>query len=328
MKRYHEKVVQKTPSCETGSKASPLPLAKDSAVSPQALALFRLIERLSRRTGYACVKLLATLAAMLEKSVRACRYALAELIAAGWVERRLTRKGGSKLFFRPLVRVASRSRGLFLAPRFAGCVAGCSPSSLQGAPSTPIRNTPVGKETTTQRATSTKPSASNEAASKVEALPVAVSLLKEVCSQSEAQELAREAVAQKLTPEQIKRVLAAYQSQASNIRNRGAWLREALRRGFSPPASVHASDQAAVPVHRPVLVSAASLDRMSEPSHRNLVTGATSAAQSKVRTFDDGLTAHRIAQPGALQGEQGNSGRPAAWEALRSKIGHGKKVIA
>ena len=71
------------------------PLVKDPAITPQALALFRLLERLARRTGYACVKLLETLAGMLEKSVRAVRYALAELIGAGWIRRQQTRKGES-----------------------------------------------------------------------------------------------------------------------------------------------------------------------------------------------------------------------------------------
>ncbi len=121
------------------------PLVKDSAVSPQALTLFRLLERLARRTGYACVKLLETLAGMLERSVRAVRYALAELIAAGWVKRQQTRKGGvSKLFFWPLVRLAGRSRGLFSAPPVAGSLAGYSPGSLPVARSSPIMSGPIG----------------------------------------------------------------------------------------------------------------------------------------------------------------------------------------
>jgi hypothetical protein len=214
-----------------------LPLVKDSAVSPQALALFRLLERLSRRTGYACVKLLETLAAMLEKSVRAVRYALAELIAAGWIGRKQSRRGGvSKLFFWPLVRLAPRSRGLFSGRPVAGCVAGYSPSKLQVTPSTPYKTSPVGTKTTTDTVASTgKPA---------EALPVVVSSLREVVSEPEALELAREAAKLEKSPEQVRRAVQALQAQAARVFNRGGWLREALRRGFNPPASGprHSSD--------------------------------------------------------------------------------------
>ena len=54
----------------TSAGSLALPLVRGPVVSPQALALFRLIERLSRRTGYACVNLLETLADMLGKSVQ------------------------------------------------------------------------------------------------------------------------------------------------------------------------------------------------------------------------------------------------------------------
>ena len=78
MSKYHdlaEPCTSKTPrsphKAESGLLSAradtSLPLVKDSAVSPQALALFRLLERLSRRSGYACVKLLETLAAMFER---------------------------------------------------------------------------------------------------------------------------------------------------------------------------------------------------------------------------------------------------------------------
>lgn len=225
-----------------------LPLVKDSTVSPQALALFRLLDRLSRRTGYACVKLLETLAAMLEKSVRAVRYALAELLAAGWIGRKQSRRGGvSKLFFWPLVRVATRSRGLFGAHApsagrsisgrpVAGCVAGYSPSKLQVTPSAPYKTSPVGTKTTTDTLASTgKPA---------EALPVVVSSLREVVSEAEALELAREAAKLEKSPEQVRRAVQALQAQAARVFNRGGWLREALRRGFNPPASSphHPSD--------------------------------------------------------------------------------------
>lgn len=112
-------------------------------------------------------------------------------------------------------------------------------------------------------------------------LPVVVSSLCEVVSEPEAKELAREAVAQKLTPEQIKRVIAAYRVQAHRIRNRGAWLREALRRGFSPPApaATYASDlpTGAEPV-RVARVSDAALARGGSPEAQSGAVGAFMAS--------------------------------------------------
>ncbi|WP_395089405.1 hypothetical protein [Armatimonas sp.] len=220
-------------------------------MSPQALALFRLLERLSRRSGYACVKLLETLATMFKRSLSTTRARLAELLAVGWIARTQTRKGGkSKLFFKPLVRVAGRSRGLFLALPSGGCSGGYSPQKLAVTPSTHSKTAPVGKETTSD--TKEKTGSSPESKS----CPVAVVILKEVCTESEALELAREAGKHSLTEEQVKRVIAAYR-QAKNVLNRGAWLREALRRGFSPaaPVSDHASDQGGVPVAKKVILT-------------------------------------------------------------------------
>lgn len=229
-----------------------LPLAREGAVSPLALALYRKIVSLSRRVGYACVKLLETLAGMLGKSVRSTRYALAELVAAGWIGRSQTRAGGvSKLFFWPCVRVAGRSRGLFSGRQLAACSAVYSPQSLPFTPSVSYKKAPVGKRD------------DNSEGAKTEALiesseqAVAVSLLENVVSSHEAQELAREATRKQLSKEQIERVISAYRSQADKVRNRGAWLREAIRRGFAPaaPASTHASDQAgSVPAPKSVKV--------------------------------------------------------------------------
>ena len=60
-------------------------------VSPQALILFQLITRLSQKIGFACVNALKTLAGMFKHKDRATRYVLAELIAAGWIQRKHTR---------------------------------------------------------------------------------------------------------------------------------------------------------------------------------------------------------------------------------------------
>ncbi|WP_395142011.1 hypothetical protein [Armatimonas sp.] len=77
---------------------------------------------------------------------------------------------------------------------------------------------------------------------------VAVSCLEKIVPLHEAQELAREATKKALSTEQIERVVAAYRGQISNIRNRGAWLREAIRREFAPPlpAATHPSETKAV----------------------------------------------------------------------------------
>jgi len=259
------------------------PLVKDPAITPQALALFRLLERLARRTGYACVKLLETLAGMLEKSVRAVRYALAELIGAGWIRRQQTRKGGvSKLFFWPMVRVAGRSRGLFSAPPVAGCSAASSPVVLQVTPSAPIKKTPVGKEDDNrQQATIGSTPESKPSPDEDTKLAVAVSLLKTGVSEGEALELAREAEKHKLTEEQVKRVIAAYRTQAARVRNRGAWLREALRRGFAPPAPA-ATHPSEVPTTAEVVkvarVSDATLARVGSPEAQSGAVGAFMAA--------------------------------------------------
>lgn len=252
LQEYHKSRGLQARDVKSGTPPSaqiPLPLIKDSTVSSQALELFRLIQRLSRRAGYACVNFLETLAEMFKRSLRATRYALAELIAAGWIERTQTRKGGkSKLFFRPLVSVSGRARGLFAADRsafsarpVAVCVAGYSPSKLQVTPSSPIKKTPVGKE---------DDNTARRAGESQEPCLVAVSILKEICSDSEALELAREASRHELTEHQVKRVIAAYRGQLKNIRSRGAWLREALRRGFAPaaPTSNHPSENNGRPV--------------------------------------------------------------------------------
>ena len=275
MKRYHENQVQEISIDKTGTppSAQALPLVKDSAVSPQALALFRLIARLSRRAGYACVNLLETLAGMFGRSISTTRARLAELLAAGWLDRSQTRKGGrSRLFFRPLVRVAALARGLFSAPVSGGYSGGYYPQKLAVTPSTPNKTAPVGKETTTD--TKTKTGISDESPAPC---PVAVSILKEVCTESEALELAREASRQNLTEEQVKRVLDAYKGQLANIRNRGAWLREALRRGFSPaaPVSTHASDQGGRPVR--VIAAPAEYRTLCEALPKNTAVASCGA---------------------------------------------------
>ena len=317
MSKYHdlaEPCTSKTPrsphKAESGLLSArtdtSLPLVKDSAVSPQALALFRLLERLSRRSGYACVKLLETLAAMFERSLRATRYALAELLAVGWIARTQTRKSGvSKLFFRPLVRVAGCSRGLFSCQPVAGCFAGYSPSKLQVTPSAPIKTAPVGKgdDNTGRNADRSQ-----------NACPVAVSLLKEVCSETEALELAREATRHQLTEGQVKRVLEAYKGQLANIRNRGAWLREALRRGFSPaaPLSTHASDQGGAPVAKMVRI----------PKDRPFWGGATKLQDTQSQTAPGNTPV--ASQETILS----TSGAPTGIDILRAKIAAKKAGLA
>lgn len=256
----------------TSSPLDSLPMVKDSTVSPQALELFRLIQRLSRRSGYACVKLLETLAKMHERGLRATRYALAELLAAGWIKRTQTRKGGtSKLFFFPLVQVARKSRGIFAPPpsrpspaeNSAGCVAGSPPSSLQVTPSVSFKDSPVGKEDDNIQAKQVRAKTPKEPEALPEEVSVAVSLLRSEVPESEALGLAREATKQGRTPDQIKRILSAFRAQIGNIRNRGAWLRSAIRDNYAPPidAPSHASDRGERP-QRPVTTPPEELAKM------------------------------------------------------------------
>lgn len=268
-------------------------LVSSPGVSRGELLLFRLIERLSKGAA-GCVHNFAKLAEMLKRCERQAWTLWGRLVRAGFVAYRIYRKGGKQYFeFWPLVRISEAPEPSFFRRKTA----------LRSAPSKPENCTLEGG---TPYKTSVNSKAGRQQTEHTSAQPcsVAVSLLKEVCSQSEALELAREAEAQKLSPEQIQRVLAAYRSQAANIRNRGAWLREALRRGFSPPApaSEHDSDQSRRPVHCPVRVSATWFEREPKP------------AQDPCHA----LTAPRIAQPETLQGEQGKS---SAWEALRGKMG-------
>lgn len=201
-------------------------LRNPDAVSVPALELYRLLQRLSQRTGTACVRLLATLARMHGRCERATRYALAELVKAGWLERTHTRSGGrSLLFLRPLVRVASRSRGRFgrVAPAapapssarpVAGKIAGCSGGELQDAPSSPYEELPQGTETTTTPVSQAKPSP-------VTGAGVAV-------GHSEVDQTIR------------KRAEAAARAYADRhpVRSWPALLRVAIRDRWEPPAAV------------------------------------------------------------------------------------------
>ena len=96
MKSYHENQVKNVnldkPGTTPGALTSPhAPFGDPSAVSRGALALFRLIERLARRLGYAHVRIAPSelrpgksLSEMLEKCARHIRRLLSELIALGW----------------------------------------------------------------------------------------------------------------------------------------------------------------------------------------------------------------------------------------------------
>lgn len=222
-------------------------------VSRSELIFFRLIERLSKgRAGQ--VLNFATLAKMLERCERQAWTLFGRLVKAGWVAYRTYRKAGKRYFeFWPLVRISERSKpvferapriakqasaGSFLAPKTAPTTALSTPENctlVEGSYKTLL--TPKGGRQQTE-------GGKTETLAKPETDPVAVSLLENVVSTHEAQELAREAKAKGLSKEQMQRVLEAYRGQQEKIRNRGAWLREAIRRGFSPaaPAATHSSE--------------------------------------------------------------------------------------
>ena len=238
------------------------------AVSKSALLAFRTITNLARRTGKGFVKCFPTLAAMLGVSERRAWQLIAELKAAGWISWNPIRDRGQRgIEFAPLVKLPKQSRGRF-APRAGRIsepslpVVGGAFSCPKSAPSialsnaksctldrgTPLKTSPVGTEDDNSEGANLqrRTSAENETLTESPEAAVAVSLLENVVSSHEAQELAREATRKQLTKEQIERVIAAYRSQQEKIRNRGAWLREAIRRGFTPaaPATRHASDLA------------------------------------------------------------------------------------
>lgn len=231
-------------------------------VSRGELLLFRLIERLSvGRAG--CVLNFATLAEMLKRCERQAWTLFGRLVKAGWVAYRTYRKAGKSYFeFWPVVRVAERSAPVFErrsrlvkeAPEAAFSAPKTAPTT---ALSTPENCTLVEGAYKTLLTAKQEDNKQTSAGSYPDTSSVAVSLLENVVSKNEAQELAREASKKALTAEQMERVISAYRSQATNIRNRGAWLREAIRRGFAPaaPAPCHASDQVgSAPIARTVKV--------------------------------------------------------------------------
>ncbi len=234
-------------------------------VSKSALLAFRVFTNLAKRTGKGFVRSIQSLLPMLGVSERRAWQLIAELKAAGWISWTPVRERGQRgIEFAPLVKLPKVSRGRF-APRARGSnlQAGAAPqrklpvvqpafSCPEVAPSialsnaksctldrgTPLKTSPVGTEDDNRQ------HPKNEMPTLAQTDPVAVSLLENVVSTHEAQELAREASKKALTTEQIERVIAAYRGQQEKIRNRGAWLREAIRRGFAPvaPAATHASD--------------------------------------------------------------------------------------
>ena len=262
-------------------------------VSRGELLLFRLIERLSAgRAG--CVRNFATLAEMLERCERQAWTLFGRLVKAGWVAYRTFRKSGKSYFeFWPVVRVAERSapvferrarlvkeasESAFSGPKTAPTTALSTPENctlVEGAYKTLLTPKGGGQQTAPQK---------TEALAKPETDPVAVSLLENVVSKNEAQELAREAKSKGLSKEQIERVISAYRSQADKVRNRGAWLREAIRRGFAPaaPAATHASDRG----ERVYPVTKAPAG-YALPGSQNVKPGK-SEAQSKPEAFQGG----------------------------------------
>lgn len=241
------------------------------AVSKSALLAFRTITNLARRTGKGFVKCFPTLADMLGVSERRAWQLIAELKIAGWISWNPIRDRGQRgIEFAPLVKLPKQSRGRFTpragrvsepslpvvggafsCPKSAPSIALSNAKSCTLDSGTPLKTSPVGTED------DNRTSAKSEALTESPEAAVAVSLFQKEVSTHEAQELAREATRKQLTKEQIERVLDTYRSQQEKIRNRGAWLREAIRRGFTPaaPVATHPSDLAgSLPVAKTVKV--------------------------------------------------------------------------
>lgn len=268
MKSYHNQSSRQAaldkpgtpPSAQTAPPTFSAPLADPSAVSRGGLLLFRLIERLARRRGYAHVRIAPSelrpgksLSEMLGKCARHVRRLLSELLALGWVSRQCD---GRMVYLKPLVCLAEAPKtprvpapkGAFFAGKMSGLMSGLKAKNVRSRHLRHITDTDKGDN---------KQNETLSAGESPAPCPVAVSLLSSLVTPHEALELAREASRQKLTEDQIRRVIEAYKGQLANIRNRGAWLREALRRGFAPaaPLSTHASDQGGLPVARVVKIA-------------------------------------------------------------------------
>lgn len=226
-------------------------LVTNPEASRGELLLFRLIEGLSKR-GPACVRTILTLVEMFNKpgggsySERSVWSFLGGLVKRGWLTyRRFYRRGHQLLEFFPLVRVAERSESRYFAPKTAKTASEIAPSIALSTPQnctlhggTSKNNKPLKGEDNIQTPD-----------------PVAVSLLENLVSSAEAEELAREAKKTGMTGDQLKGILEAYRSQRQNIRNRGAWLREAIRRKFvAPIASPTHPSEVREPLCRPVVI--------------------------------------------------------------------------
>jgi len=144
-----------------------------------------------------------------------------------------------------------RSQGASQSPSSAQEVRAFSDGKYAG--SSLLQSNSAKRETTTDKHAHEKPT---------EEVTAAVSSLREVVSEAEALELAREAAKLEKSPEQVKQAVQALQAQAAKVFNRGGWLREALRRGFNPSAPSHPSDMKPgfEPI-KPTRVSDASLNR-------------------------------------------------------------------
>lgn len=221
------------------------------AVSKAALLAFRVFSNLARRTGRGFVRSIQSLLPMLGVSERRAWQLIAELKAAGWISWSPIRtKGQRGIEFAPLVKLPKQARGRFAprsgaapqrnlpvvqgpfsCPESAPSIALSNAKSCTLNPSAPYKTSPVGTED------DNRTSAKNETPEQLQEQAVAVSLLENVVSTHEAQELAKEAAKKALTPAQIEHVIAVYRAQQEKIRNRGAWLREAIRRGFTPAAA-------------------------------------------------------------------------------------------
>jgi hypothetical protein len=216
-------------------------------LSKSALVAFRVISNLARRTGKGFVRTFETLARMFGVCERRAWQLISELRTAGCIGWEIVRKTGERgIAFWPLVALPKQPRGRFAPPaaRAFSCPKSAPSAALSKrekctlTPSAPFKNTPVGKETTTDTQTQVVVSPAEVSEPESEAVTVAVAAGLD-------RSTARRAVGEKPLEAVRSAVKAARAYAASHeVRSLPALLVTAIRGAWQPPAPLasHPSD--------------------------------------------------------------------------------------
>ncbi len=216
-------------------------------LSKSALVAFRVISNLARRTGKGFVRTFETLARMFGVCERRAWQLISELRTAGCIGWEIVRKTGERgIAFWPLVALPKQPRGRFAPPaaRAFSCPKNAPSAALSKrekctlTPSAPFKNTPVGKETTTDTQAQVVVSPAEVSEPESEAVTVAVAAGLD-------RSTARRAVGEKPLEAVRSAVKAARAYAASHeVRSLPALLVTAIRGAWHPPTppSSHPSD--------------------------------------------------------------------------------------